>query len=97
MRVVYNAPPFLFIESLWSSDQVITLEVVLSCPADEDEDYRRVKDKELTSTLDPVSLGLVLVGLMLSPFEETTTPKPPPIEPRPKESQGNDKANTTDK
>lgn len=39
MRVVYDAPPFPFHESLWLSDRVMTFEEILFCPMDEDDNY----------------------------------------------------------
>lgn len=39
MRLVYNTPPFPFLESLQSFDRVMTFKEILFCSVDEDEDY----------------------------------------------------------
>lgn len=40
---------------------------------DEDEDYQWIKDEGMTSTLDPLQLGLVLVGQPIGVVEDLTT------------------------
>lgn len=79
MRVVYDALPFPFLESLKLSDRMMT------CLVDKDDDYQRVKVGGLTSTLDLVALRLVLVGQPLSPFEEFVAADLPSIDPRAEE------------
>lgn len=49
----------------------MTFEEILSCHVDRDDDYKRVKDGGLISTLDPVSHGLVLLG---HPFGPSLSP-----------------------
>lgn len=85
MKTMYDAPLFSFVESIRSSDRVITFEEILSCLVDEDEYYRRVKGEGLTSILDLVALGLVLAGQPFGPFEVPAAPELPIMDPRPKD------------
>lgn len=62
MKTVHNIPPFLFLEFLRSSGRVITFEKILANNIDKDEDYQRVKSEGLTSTSNPMDMGLVLAG-----------------------------------
>lgn len=39
-RVVYNSPSFPFLESLRSSDRLMTFKEILASPVDEDDDYQ---------------------------------------------------------
>lgn len=47
IRPVYDARPFPFLESLWSSNRVKIFEEIIFCLVDEDEDYRRVKAEQM--------------------------------------------------
>lgn len=43
----------------------MTFEEIEANTVDEDENYQMVRDEDLTSTLDPLQLGLVLIFFLL--------------------------------
>lgn len=61
----------------------MTFKEILSCLVDKGEDYQRVKDEGLFSTIDPVSIRLVLASQPLRPFKKIVAIEPLPIEPKP--------------
>lgn len=86
MRFVYGVTSFPFLESLKSSDRLMSFKEILCCLVDKDDDYQKVKDERLVSTIDLVSLGLVLASQALGLFEVIATTEPPPIEPKPEKT-----------
>lgn len=73
MKTVYNTPPFPLLDSLRSSNRLITFEEILPSPIDEDEDYQRLRDENIASKLDPPYLSLVLEGQAVWCVEELPT------------------------
>lgn len=52
MRILYYAPAFLF-WILWDPHIGMAFKIILASPIDEHEDHQRLKNENLTSTLDP--------------------------------------------
>lgn len=62
MTTVLNAPSFPFLDFFNSSGRVKTFEEILASTIDEDVNYQRIKSEDPTSTLNPLEMGLFLVG-----------------------------------
>lgn len=66
MKAILSPPSFPFFEDLRSFSRLHTFEEIVASTVDEDENYHRLKEQDLQTTMHPESLGLVLAGQPLS-------------------------------
>lgn len=66
MNVVLASTSFPFLDDLRTSTRLWSFEEILMSIVDEDEDYRRLTEQEMRSTLHLESLGLILLGQPIS-------------------------------